>query len=409
MPTRPNGWRCGPAWCPRPPPRPGAGWRCPAWWSRPSAPGSLPASPQGTRPRAEVAADLGLDPLPTRLLLDCLRSAGHVAERSGRYRLTRRGRRWLDPASRLSVAAYVAGAARLLVLVGRAARGRADRRTSSGSHERAARRPVLAALHGAASASWPGCRPPRWRESCRCRAGRAPCSTSAAATAGTPRALCRRYPELTATVLDLPGSAAVGREVIAAAGPGGPGAVPRRRRDVGGPRRRATTRCSCFNLVHHLGPEPDRRPVPPGPQGTQARRHAGRAGRLRRPRPPRAGPRRHARPVRLPQLGRPGAHPGANWPAGCAPRASPRRGRSGCCACPGSPSRSPGIQDDPLTEGQLLLAPGAGPVRPGGAVRSPYRPGRRAVHRADRSRASGRGARRSRVGRRGGGLRGRRR
>jgi hypothetical protein len=44
-----------------------------------------------------VAADLGLDPLPTRLLLDCLRSTGHVTERSGRYRLSRSARRWLDP------------------------------------------------------------------------------------------------------------------------------------------------------------------------------------------------------------------------------------------------------------------------------------------------------------------------
>ena len=31
-------------------------------------------------------------------------------------------------------------------------------------------------------------------------------------------ALCRRHPGLTATVLDLPGSAAVGREIVAAAG-----------------------------------------------------------------------------------------------------------------------------------------------------------------------------------------------
>ena len=57
---------------------------------------------------AEVAADLGLDPLPTRLLLDCLRSTGHVAWRSGRYRLSRSASRWLDPASPLSVAGYVA-------------------------------------------------------------------------------------------------------------------------------------------------------------------------------------------------------------------------------------------------------------------------------------------------------------
>ncbi len=66
---------------------------------------------QGPTSAAEVATDLGLDPLPTRLMLDCLRSAGHVAVRSGRYRLTRSARRWLDPASPLSVAGYVAGVA----------------------------------------------------------------------------------------------------------------------------------------------------------------------------------------------------------------------------------------------------------------------------------------------------------
>ena len=66
---------------------------------------------QGHATAAELAADLGLDPLPTRLLLDCLRSAGHVTERSGQYRLSRSARRWLDPASPLSVATYVAGAA----------------------------------------------------------------------------------------------------------------------------------------------------------------------------------------------------------------------------------------------------------------------------------------------------------
>src|SRR5262249_62108719 len=57
----------------------------------------------------DLAAILGLDPLPTRLLLDCLRSAGHVSCRAGRYRLSRSARRWLHPDSGLSVARFVAG------------------------------------------------------------------------------------------------------------------------------------------------------------------------------------------------------------------------------------------------------------------------------------------------------------
>ncbi len=38
---------------------------------------------------AELATDLDLDPVPTRLLLDCLRSGGHVTFRNGRYQLSR--------------------------------------------------------------------------------------------------------------------------------------------------------------------------------------------------------------------------------------------------------------------------------------------------------------------------------
>ena len=94
-----------------PPPTPGAGWRCPGSSSPRSAPDITARLAAGHATAPELAADLGLDPLPTRLLLDCLRSAGHVTERSGRYGLSRSARRWLDPASPLSVAAYVAGAA----------------------------------------------------------------------------------------------------------------------------------------------------------------------------------------------------------------------------------------------------------------------------------------------------------
>jgi SAM-dependent methyltransferase len=201
---------------------------------------------------AEVAADLGLDPLPARLLLDCLRSTGHVAERSGRYRLRRSARRWLDPASPLSVAGYVAGTADYwpwwagldqTVRTG----------TSSGSHDA---RPDDA----------------YWR---RYMAGQRELARLSAAEVArklplpaSPRALldiggghgsysarlAERYPTLTATVLDLPGSAAIGRELIAAAGLAD--RVLFRDGD-------ATTAdlgtgydaVLCFNLVHHLAPD----------------------------------------------------------------------------------------------------------------------------------------------------------
>jgi SAM-dependent methyltransferase len=200
----------------------------------------------------ELAAELGLDPLPARLLLDCLRSAGHVTERSGRYRLSRSARRWLDPASPLSVAAYVAGTADYWPWwSGLEEAVRAGK--TSGSHEAAPDDPYwrryiagqreLARLSAAEVAK------------------KLPLPASPGALldiggghGGYAAALCERHPTLRATVLDLPGSAAVGRELIAAAG------LSDR---VGFRDGDATTAdlgdgydaVLCFNLVHHLPPD----------------------------------------------------------------------------------------------------------------------------------------------------------
>jgi SAM-dependent methyltransferase len=208
------------------------------------------AGGEATAPK--IAADLGLDPLPTQLLLDCLRSGGYTAERSGRYRLTRRGRRWLDPASRLSVAAYVEGAGDYWSWWA----GLPDTLrtgTSSGSHEAGPGDPYwqryiagqqeLARL-SAAEITRKLPMPRRPRALLDLGGGHGWYSAS----------LCRRYPGLTATVLDLPGSAAVGREGIAAEGLND--RVLFRDGDV-------TTAdlgdgydaVLCFNLAHHLGPD----------------------------------------------------------------------------------------------------------------------------------------------------------
>jgi cyclopropane fatty-acyl-phospholipid synthase-like methyltransferase len=77
-------------------------------------------------------------------------------------------------------------------------------------------------------------------------------------------ALCRRHPGLTATVLDLPGSAAVGREIVAAAGmadrvrfrDGDATAGDLGTGDLGtGDLDSRYDAVLCFNLVHHLAPE----------------------------------------------------------------------------------------------------------------------------------------------------------
>jgi ubiquinone/menaquinone biosynthesis C-methylase UbiE len=201
---------------------------------------------------ADLAADLGLDPLPTQFLLDCLRSVGHVSSRAGRYRLSRSARRWLDPDSELSVARFVAGTA--------------DYWSWWSGLDEVTRGEKPAGHHDAP----PG--DPYWRRYIYGQLELARLSAAEVARKmrlpGDPRSLldiggghgwysaqlCRRYPRLTATVLDLPGSAAIGREIIAEAGMAG--RVRHRDGD-------ATTdelgsgydAVLCFNLVHHLTPE----------------------------------------------------------------------------------------------------------------------------------------------------------
>jgi O-methyltransferase domain len=198
---------------------------------------------------AELAADLGLDPVPTRLLLDCLRSAGHVTSRAGRYRLSRASRRWLDPRSGLSVSRFVSGTADYW-----------DWWSGLGETARSGK---PAGHHDAP----PG--DPYWRRYIYGQLELARlCAAEVARKLRLPRGarslldiggghgwysaqLCRRHPRLTATVLDLPGSAAVGREIIARAG------MASRVRFRDGDATTAGLGAGydaalCFNLVHHL-------------------------------------------------------------------------------------------------------------------------------------------------------------
>ena len=206
---------------------------------------------EGAATAADVAADRGLDPLPTRLLLDCLHSAGYVTARSGRYQLTRNSRRWLDPASPLSVAGYVAGVADYWPWwEGLEQSTRTG--TTTGSHGAPPddpywRRYITGQLELARLSATEVARklplPPRPRTVLDIGGGHGWYSAC----------LCRRHPGLTATVLDLPGSAAVGREVIAAAGLSD--RVLFRDGDVtSADLGDGYDAVLCFNLVHHLDP-----------------------------------------------------------------------------------------------------------------------------------------------------------
>src|SRR3984957_18317220 len=197
----------------------------------------------------ELAADLGLDPRPTRMLLDCLQSAGHVSCRAGRYQLSRSSRRWLDPAAALSVGQFVDAAG--------------DYAAWWSGLEDVTRGAAPAGHHDAP----PGA--PYWRRYITGQLELARLSAPEVARKlrlpGDPRSLldiggghgwysaelCRRYPRLTATVLDLPGRAAIGRGVI---GRGGLADRVRYRdgdattADLGG----GYDCVLCFNLVHHV-------------------------------------------------------------------------------------------------------------------------------------------------------------
>jgi hypothetical protein len=197
----------------------------------------------------ELAAQLSLDPLPTRLLLDCLRSAGHVSYRAGRYELSRSSRRWLDPGSRLSVAAFVAA--------------NTDYWTWWSGLDEATRTGRPVGHHDTAPDD------PYWRRYITGQLDLARLSApEVARKLRLPREartlldiggghgwysaqLCLRHPGLTATVLDLPGSAAIGREIIDRAG-----LADRVRHQDG---NAVTAELGhgydgvlCFNLIHHL-------------------------------------------------------------------------------------------------------------------------------------------------------------
>lgn len=197
----------------------------------------------------EVAVDLGLDPTATRLLLECLCGIGHVRLHAGRYRLSRASRRWLDPDSRQSVAHFIAGTGDYAPWWS----GLAD----------VARSGTPYSHHSAAPED------PYWQRYIRGQmelartsapevARRFPLPANARSLLDVggghgcyAAELCRRHPGLSATVLDLPGSARVGRAIIAEAGMAD--RVSHREGDALtadlGDRFDGVL---CFNLIHHL-------------------------------------------------------------------------------------------------------------------------------------------------------------
>lgn len=219
--------------------------------------GILAALAEGPRTAAELAGDMELSPPATELLLDVIASLGHLELKSdGRYQMSSRAKRWLDPSSDRYVGDFIAdnhhywewwGGLEDLVREGRSIElhDRPDDDPYWQSYIRGQYQ--VARLSSAEVAK---------------AAGLAQGAGSLLDVAGGhgefSMALCRRHEELQATIVDLPGSAAVGREIVAEEG------MSDRVRhvegdmfetDLGGPHDGGLL----FNIVHHLTPEEAKR------------------------------------------------------------------------------------------------------------------------------------------------------
>ncbi|HEX2090463.1 MAG TPA: methyltransferase [Actinomycetota bacterium] len=206
---------------------------------------------KGPATSGEIATELGLHAEGADELLRAIAVFRFLKRSGDRYVLARRARRWLDPASNLYVGSFIEHCA--------------DYWEWWAKLEAVVRTGNAVEIHAA------GPEDSHWRryirgqfELARLSAGEVaravrlpPRSTSLVDVAGGHGwfsvELCRRHPDLRATVIDLPGSVTIGREIVAEAG------MSDRVEfvegdllsdDLGGPYDGAL----CFNIIHHLAP-----------------------------------------------------------------------------------------------------------------------------------------------------------
>jgi hypothetical protein len=215
--------------------------------------GMLAALAERPQTAEELAARLELEPTPTELVLDVIVAMDHLRRREdGVYEMPARARRWLDPESPSYLGGFIGDTAHYWEWWGGLESLLRDGRTVE-MHDREPDDPY-------------------WRSYIRGQYEIARLSSDEVARAvdlpGSPTslldvagahgefsmALCRRHADLRATIVDLPGSARVGREIVAKAGMGD--RVVHTEGDMfeaglGGPHDGALL----FNIVHHLTPE----------------------------------------------------------------------------------------------------------------------------------------------------------
>ncbi len=214
--------------------------------------GLFTALAPGDASASELVERCGLQLAGTKLVLDVLVSADVLTLHGERYALHRRARKWLDPQSPAYLGGFLAdnwhywswwAGLEALLRDGQAVQLHDKppgdpywRSYITGQYE-------LARLSSGAVA-----KAIRLREPARSLLD------VAGAHGEFSMGLCRRHPQLVSTVVDLPGSAAIGREIVASAG------MSDRVRHVegdmfttelGGPHDGAL----CFNIIHHLSPE----------------------------------------------------------------------------------------------------------------------------------------------------------
>jgi 2-polyprenyl-3-methyl-5-hydroxy-6-metoxy-1,4-benzoquinol methylase len=215
--------------------------------------GMLAALAEGPREPGELAEHLGLQKTGTARVLDVIASLGHVKQNpDGRYEMTKSGRPWLDPRSDTYLGDFLADTAEYWDWY-----GRLEDLVRDGTH---------AELHEKDADD------PYWQSYIRGQYQIARLSSAEVAkaiplakgahsildVAGAhgefSMALCRRHEGLRATIVDLPGSAKVGEQIVAEAG-----MSDRVRHLVGdmfevnydGPYDGAL---ACY-IIHHLSPE----------------------------------------------------------------------------------------------------------------------------------------------------------
>jgi len=211
---------------------------------------------RGPADAEQLAHELDLQPTGTRLLCQTLVGLGLLSERAGTFALSRRSRRWLDPASERYIGTWLEHSATYWEWYG--------------DLERVVRHGSSFDIHahdGAEQEYWRVYITGQYelaRLSARqvARAIRLPAEPSALLDVAGGHGwfaaeLCRRHAGLHATVLELPGSARVGREIIARAGLSE--RVSHREGDMltdelGGPYDGALA----FDIVHHLSDEQTR-------------------------------------------------------------------------------------------------------------------------------------------------------